>query len=152
METNQNLQVRIDELFKKNSKIPFMQSKEILLLGYIYGETDAKNSIVKPQVIETPKKTTNNSNGSFTGTTKEFFNHVNQEIKKQEKDKKEEAIKKAKEKEDREREEKKIRINAKKEVLGKILFYLKKPDIDFLDVYNYIQTMYDGYERDFLLT
>ena len=152
METNQNLQVRIDELFKKNSKIPFMQAKEILRLGYIYGETDAKNSIVKPQVIEKSKLTENNSNGSFAGTTKEFFSHVNQEIKKQEKDKKEEALKKAKEKEDREKEEKKIRINAKKEILGKLLFYMKKPDIDFLDVYNHIQTMYDGYERDFLLT
>ena len=44
METNQNIQERIDEIFNQNSKIPFMQSKEILQLGYIYGTNDSKQA------------------------------------------------------------------------------------------------------------
>lgn len=85
METNQNLQKRIDDLFKQNSKIPFMQAKEILQLGYMYGEADAKKSVneskstkqqTKPLVVKEEPE--------IGRTTKEMIEYANQKIKESE--------------------------------------------------------------------
>ena len=63
MAKKQNIQDRINEIYNGNMKIPFMQAKEILLLGYTYGMDDFSNDLVNiaSQVVSKQK----NSNESL---------------------------------------------------------------------------------------
>lgn len=90
MEKKQNvkpitIEDQIEVLWKENPRIPFLQSKEILTFGYKQGiesVTSTLSSALKQanEVLNQPAKTQNE--GSFTGTTKEFFEHTEKEIQK----------------------------------------------------------------------
>lgn len=124
-------QKRIDELYKQNSKIPFMQSKEILKLGYIYGEEDSIKNINKlhnnSQYI---KENTNKKSNDFIGTTKDLIKYT---------DKKVNIDKKIKKKEEFNKE--KIIKEANIKLLGEILMYIKTKNPDFIDIFNYLNNM-----------
>lgn len=59
---------RIDEIWNSNKKIPFMQSKEILRLGYEYGNGDCREEFLKQKQtkpvedVNKPSKETQQSN------------------------------------------------------------------------------------------
>ena len=57
---------RIEQIWKENSKIPFMQSKEILALGFNKGMEYSNVSNTK-----------NTKDGSFVGGTKEIIEYGN---------------------------------------------------------------------------
>ena len=90
MEKKQNvkpttIEDQIEALWKENPRIPFMQSKEILSFGYKQGiesVTSVLSGALKEanEVLNQSAKTQNE--GSFTGTTKEFFEHTEKEIQK----------------------------------------------------------------------
>ena len=82
METNQNIQERIDEIFNQNSKIPFMQSKEILQLGYIYGTNDSKQSNKESSNTKSNKANKKDVDVEDTGKTpKEMIEYARDIIK-----------------------------------------------------------------------
>lgn len=90
MEKKQNvkpttIEDQIEALWKENPRIPFMQSKEILTFGYKQGVVSVTGKLTSAlekanEVLNKSAKTQNE--GSFTGTTKEFFEHTEKEIQK----------------------------------------------------------------------
>ena len=82
---------KVDELWKQNPKIPFMQSKDILRLGYELGKNESKNKNttdkkVVDEVHKTPNSRHKNSsleNTTFVGTTKELIEYGQKTIKEQ---------------------------------------------------------------------
>lgn len=95
METKENLKTqtlkeKIDDIWKNNPKIPFMQSKDILEYGYIEGRKSIQDKTKDPITQTTVKNPIeSNKNDSFTGTIKEFINKTNQIINKEKKSKSE---------------------------------------------------------------
>lgn len=69
---------QIDELWKNNPKIPFMQSKEILAFGYTEGRKSIND---KTQTAVQPMEESIKDE-PFTCTTKEFFEQVEKETTK----------------------------------------------------------------------
>lgn len=61
---------RIEQIWKENSKIPFMQSKDILALGFNKGMEYSSVSNTK-----------NTKDGSFVGNTKEIIEYGNRVLK-----------------------------------------------------------------------
>lgn len=80
MEQNQNVKKNICEdpieiLWKSNPRIPFMQSKEILRLGFNEGK---KSLITEISNINRPSQS--NGDSDFVGTSKELIEHANKKI------------------------------------------------------------------------
>jgi len=80
MEQKQNvkpttIEDQIEALWKANSHIPFMQSKEILKFGYLEG----RKSIGEKAQAAVQAMAEAVADESFTGTTKEFLEHVEKE-------------------------------------------------------------------------
>lgn len=77
-----NIEKEINKIWDNNPKIPFMQSKDILTLGYKYGiEKITKGiqlSIQSNSKEEDKKKEKKDKN--FVGTTKEFIEYTNKEV------------------------------------------------------------------------
>lgn len=65
---------QIDELWKSNPKIPFMQSKEILAFGY----TEGRKSINDKMQVVVQSMEESIKDESFVGTSKEFLEYVEQ--------------------------------------------------------------------------
>ena len=65
----------IDKIWNDNPKIPFMQSKEILALGYKYGKESVNSSTFNNSTKENVKNESD-SNG-FTSTSKELTKYAN---------------------------------------------------------------------------
>ena len=51
---------RVEQIFKSNSKIPFMQSKDILRLGYEFGNADCREELLKDFKSKLEKSTQSN--------------------------------------------------------------------------------------------
>lgn len=64
----------IEEIWKNNPKIPFMQSKEILALGYKFGKESIQEINHNVQKEDTSK--------GFAGTTKETIEYAQKKINK----------------------------------------------------------------------
>lgn len=90
MEKKQNvkpttIEAQIEVLWKENPRIPFMQSKEILAFGYKQGVVSVTSKLSGAlekanEALRQPAKP--HDEGSFTGTTKEFFEHAEKEVQK----------------------------------------------------------------------
>ena len=147
MEKKQNIQNRIEEIYNGNKKIPFMQSKDILLLGYTYGLDDSNKNIIdsiSKTVTDNISKKDNKTNISkekqgFTGTTKELIETTNKLLKnKNDQNKQSSKITK-------EVLSKKEKYDLLVKVTADILanFNINK---DFLSVYDYVQTLNKEYQ------
>lgn len=79
---------QIDELWKSNPKIPFMQSKEILAFGY----TEGRKSIIDKMQVVAQSAEESIKDESFAGTTQEFFEHIEKETTKRQSDDKKNKI------------------------------------------------------------
>lgn len=73
---------QINELWKSNPKIPFMQSKEILAFGYTEGRKSINDKT--QTVVQSMEESVNDK--SFTGTSKEFLDYVEKETTKRQSD------------------------------------------------------------------
>lgn len=90
MEQKQNvkqttIEDQIELIWNENPKIPFMQSKEILVYGYKKGIASVVNKIsdnINTCTSEAQNIKSKSDEGSFTGTTKEFFEHTEKEVEK----------------------------------------------------------------------
>lgn len=90
MEKKQNvkpttIEAQIEVLWNENPRIPFMQSKEILSFGYKQGVASVTSKLTGAleqanEILKQPVKS--RDEGSFTGTTKEFFEHTEKEVQK----------------------------------------------------------------------
>jgi len=90
MEKKQNvkpttIEAQIEVLWNENPRIPFMQSKEILSFGYKQGVASVTSKLTGAleqanEILKQPVKS--QDEGSFTGTTKEFFEHTEKEVQK----------------------------------------------------------------------
>ena len=119
---------RINKLWKDNPKIPFMQSKDILTLGYEFGYIDGQD------------EKSNKENIGFTGTTKELIETTNKLHTKIKNKQNTQSAKVTKE------------ILSKKEkydllvkVTADILENFNKTK-DFLSVYGYVQDLNKKYQ------
>lgn len=119
---------RINKLWKDNPKIPFMQSKDILTLGYEFGYIDGQD------------EKSNKENIGFTGTTKELIETTNKLLTKIKNKQNTQSSKVTKE------------ILSKKEkydllvkVTADILENFNKTK-DFLSVYGYVQDLNKKYQ------
>lgn len=79
---------QINELWKSNPKIPFMQSKEILAFGYTEGRKSINDKT--QTVVQSMEESVNDE--SFAGTTQEFFEHIEKETTKRQSDDKKNKI------------------------------------------------------------
>lgn len=117
---------RIEEIWKDNPKIPFMQSKEILKLGYKIAIEDLDK---KPVNKDNNKK---EETSNFIGTSKELIKFSENKIKTtNNKSNKEENQKLSIDKS-------KIIKDTQMEILSDILFYMKNPNHDYLSLLDYI--------------
>ena len=66
---------RIEQIWKENSKIPFMQSKEILTLGFNKGMEYNENNSSKPEIKKEKQ------NNGVVGNSKETIKYAEQQIK-----------------------------------------------------------------------
>lgn len=146
MAKKQNIQDRIDEIYNGNMKIPFMQAKEILLLGYTYGMDDFSNNLVNmaSQVVskqnnsnkssEVSKQNSNESseNTGFVGTTKELIKHTNSLNKEHEK-------------------ELKLGIlDAQVLITGRILNYINTHH-NVIEMYEFVKQLNDEFQQKYLI-
>lgn len=69
---------QINELWKSNPKIPFMQSKEILAFGYTEGRKSINDKT--QAVVQSMEESIKDE--SFAGTTQEFLEHAEKETTK----------------------------------------------------------------------
>lgn len=73
---------RIEQIWKENSKIPFMQSKEILSLGFNKGMEYCENNSSKQVSIENkPEIKKEKPNNGVVGNSKETIKYAEQQIK-----------------------------------------------------------------------
>ena len=73
---------RIEQIWKENSKIPFMQSKEILTLGFNKGMEYCENNSSKQVSIENkPEIKKEKPNNGVVGNSKETIKYAEQQIK-----------------------------------------------------------------------
>ena len=129
MEKQLTIQEQVDIIWNSNSKIPFMQSKEILKLGYIEGRKSIDD---KPKVqLQNMNTTVNNSNSNptksglteFVGNTKELINMAESKIKEKTNLKKDITKEKIK-------------------LLENILDYMNNPSHNYIDTYDYVENLY----------
>lgn len=66
---------RIEQIWKENSKIPFMQSKEILTLGFNKGMEYSENNSSKPEIKKEKQ------NNGVVGNSKETIKYAEHQIK-----------------------------------------------------------------------
>jgi len=156
----ENIKDRIDEIYKQNSKIPFMQSKDILQLGYEYALKDNQISKVNKDknevknIIQQNNEITSTKNNYVVGTSKEIIsyskklnneleknnNKHQEELKQQEKDIKTKLVKKHK----LEIEKQKLEITTR--LTGDILFYINTHH-DIFSIMEYIKNINDEYRN-----
>ena len=147
MAKKQNIQDRINEIYNGNMKIPFMQAKEILLLGYTYGMDDFSNDLVNiaSQVVSKQKNSNeslelskqNNSNESsenigFVGTTKELIKQTNSLNKEY---------------------EKKLKLgvlDAQVLITGRILNYINTHH-DVVEMYEFVKQLNDEFQQKYFI-
>ena len=160
MEKKQNIQNRIEEIYNGNKKIPFMQSKDILLLGYTYGLDDSNKNIIdsiSKTVTDNISKKDNKTNISkekqgFTGTTKELITHANENILKE----KIEIVKKEYEqqlKTIKKEHEKYLNLeilNTQVTLTGKILNYINIHH-DVIEMYDYIKNLNKEFQDKYFI-
>ena len=125
---------RINQIWKDNQKIPFMQSKDILALGYTFGFEDA-NKQKSPkenksnQVVENSKE--------FIGTSKDLIEYTNN--------------KKFKSNDPEIKKQKLVAelnvLNTKVKVTGNILNYINANQ-DFWTIVDYIKNINREYQDD----
>ena len=73
---------RIEQIWKENSKIPFMQSKDILALGFNKGMEYCENNSSKQVSIENKQEIKKEKqNNSVVGNSKETIKYAEQQIK-----------------------------------------------------------------------
>ena len=73
---------RIEQIWKENSKIPFMQSKEILALGFNKGMEYCENNSSKQVSTENkPEIKKEKQNNGVVGNSKETIKYAEQQIK-----------------------------------------------------------------------
>lgn len=129
MEKQLTIQEQVDIIWNSNSKIPFMQSKEILKLGYIEGRKSIDD---KPKVqLQNMNTMANNSNSNptksvlteFVGNTKELINMAESKIKEKTNLKKDITKEKIK-------------------LLKDILDYMNNPSHNYIDTYDYVENLY----------
>ena len=129
MEKQLTIQEQVDIIWNSNSKIPFMQSKEILKLGYIEGRKSIDD---KPKIqLQNMNTTENNSNSNptksglteFVGNTKELINMAESKIKEKTNLKKDITKEKIK-------------------LLENILDYMNNPSHNYIDTYDYVENLY----------
>lgn len=134
---------KVNEIWESNPKIPFMQAKEILHLGYELGtknaidkgKEDIKKASTKPPKKEEADERIISSN-EFVGTSKEFIKKTNDMI-----------IDRLKDKEKEEYEEKAKILKIQIELTGDILNYMAA-NRDFIDVYTHIKEMNQNYQHE----
>ena len=127
---------RIEEIWKDNPKIPFMQSKEILKLGYRIAIEDLDK---KPVNKDNNKK---EETSDFIGTSKELIKFSENKIK---------TINKKSNKEEKQKlsiEKGKIIKDTQMEILSDILFYMKNPNHDYLSLLDYIISKISNIQTD----
>ena len=147
MAKKQNIQDRINEIYNGNMKIPFMQAKEILLLGYTYGMDDFSNDLVNiaSQVVSKQKNSNeslelskqNNSNESsenigFVWTTKELIKQTNSLNKEY---------------------EKKLKLgvlDAQVLITGRILNYINTHH-DVVEMYEFVKQLNDEFQQKYFI-
>lgn len=73
---------RIEQIWKENSKIPFMQSKDILALGFNKGMEYCENNSSKQVSIENKQEIKKEKpNNGVVGNSKETIKYAEQQIK-----------------------------------------------------------------------
>lgn len=133
-----NIQERIDEIYNGNSKIPFMQSKDILCLGYEYGLEDGKNSNINKKTVQEQKPKEHIEEKGFVGTTKDIITYAESKISNKD------NIKNELEKEYQNKKEEEI-LEAQVQISGQILNYIDT-NHNIFDMFDYIKKMNNSYQ------
>ncbi len=125
---------RINEIWNGNTKIPFMQSKDILKLGYTFGFEDANKQ--KSSKENKSNKAVENSK-EFIGTSKDLIEYTNNKKSKSN---------------DPEIKKQKLAaelnvLNTKVKVTGNILNYINANQ-DFWTIVDYIKNINREYQDD----
>ena len=138
---------KVNEIWESNPKIPFMQAKEILRLGYELGTNASINKGKEAKQNKKISKTNDESSkheveeeriissNEFVGTSKEFIKKTNDMI-----------IDRLKDKGKEEYEEKTKILKIQIELTGNILNYMAA-NRDFIDVYTHIKEMNNDYQN-----
>lgn len=131
----QEITDKVNELWESNSKIPFMQAKDILCFGYTCGARDA---IAKCQAVVQQKQDTKDN--SFVGTSKELIKEADKRI--EESKKESDGEKRIKEYYERVK-----KLNIQIDITGSILNYMSAHR-NFLDVLDYIDNLNKKYQNE----
>ena len=126
---------KVNELWESNSKIPFMQAKDILCLGYTCGARDA---IAKCQSVVQQKQDTKDN--SFVGTSKELIKEADKRIEESKQDSQKDKYK-------IEHEEKTKTLNTQIQLTGEILNFMAV-NMNFIDVYTHIKELNKKYQDE----
>ena len=118
---------RINEIWNSNSKIPFLQSKEILRLGYEFGYNDSKKNPKKDNIQKC--KSEEYDSGK---TSREMIKYAENQIN---------ISKKAEHAKEQIKEE--LIVDTKIKTLADILTYMKDPKHDYIGLFAYIKNEID---------
>ena len=156
----ENIQERIDEIYNKNSKIPFMQSKDILKLGYTIGLDDATlnktdnvcHNESDNNINDKSNNNIKNNDNDIACTSKELIAHMTEKIEtdkiiKQQVKQQVDNIKKELVKQHENKSNIKI-LETQVNITGRILNYINIHH-DIVEIYDYIKNLNKEFQEKY---
>ena len=156
----ENIQERIDEIYNKNSKIPFMQSKDILKLGYTIGLDDATlnktdnvcHNESDNNINDKSNNNIKNNDNDIACTSKELIAHMTEKIEtdkiiKQQVKQQVDNIKKELVKQHENKSNIKI-LETQVNITGRILNYINIHH-DIVEIYDYIKDLNKEFQEKY---